>query len=108
MTVEMNAAPGTDLTKLLNDMRAQYEELAEHNRQEAERQFNERVWCSAKRLNLQPVCQPPPLLLQPMATVLYFHLECIPASPNLDGCRGSQFCQERGNGTEAHRANPGN
>lgn len=43
MTVEMNAAPGTDLTKLLNDMRAQYEALAEHNRQEAERQFNERV-----------------------------------------------------------------
>lgn len=54
MTVEMNAAPGTDLTKLLNDMRAQYEALAEHNRQEAERQFNERVWCGAKRLNLQP------------------------------------------------------
>lgn len=54
MTVEMNAAPGTDLTKLLNDMRAQYEALAEHNRQEAEKQFNERVWCGAKRLNLQP------------------------------------------------------
>ncbi|CAO2645228.1 Keratin, type I cytoskeletal 24 [Lemmus lemmus] len=42
VTVEMNAAPGIDLTKLLNDMRAQYEALAEHNRQEAERQFNER------------------------------------------------------------------
>uniref|UniRef100_A0A2K6FIE4 Keratin 24 n=1 Tax=Propithecus coquereli TaxID=379532 RepID=A0A2K6FIE4_PROCO len=40
VSVEMNAAPGTDLTKLLNDMRAQYEELAEQNRREAEEQFN--------------------------------------------------------------------
>nr|XP_019603108.1 PREDICTED: keratin, type I cytoskeletal 24 isoform X1 [Rhinolophus sinicus] len=40
VTVEMNAAPGTDLTKLLNDMRAQYESLAEQNRREAEEQFN--------------------------------------------------------------------
>ncbi|XP_017654190.1 keratin, type I cytoskeletal 24 [Nannospalax galili] len=40
VTVEMNAAPGIDLTKLLNDMRAQYEELAAQNRQEAEEQFH--------------------------------------------------------------------
>lgn len=40
VTVEMNAAPGTDLTKLLNDMRAQYEELAEQNRRKAEEQFH--------------------------------------------------------------------
>lgn len=43
VTVEMNAAPGTDLTKLLNDMRAQYEELAEQNRREAEEQFNKQA-----------------------------------------------------------------
>ena len=43
MTVEMNAAPGTDLTKLLNAMRAQYEELAEQNRREAEEQFHKQV-----------------------------------------------------------------
>lgn len=43
VTVEMNAAPGTDLTKLLNDMRAQYEELAEQNRREAKEQFNKQV-----------------------------------------------------------------
>uniref|UniRef100_A0A4X2K2Y4 Keratin 24 n=1 Tax=Vombatus ursinus TaxID=29139 RepID=A0A4X2K2Y4_VOMUR len=43
VTVEMNAAPGTDLTKLLNDMRAQYEDLAEQNRREAEEQFNKQV-----------------------------------------------------------------
>ncbi|XP_055476102.1 keratin, type I cytoskeletal 24 [Psammomys obesus] len=42
VTVEMNAAPGIDLTKLLNDMRAQYEAMAEQNRLEAEKQFNER------------------------------------------------------------------
>ncbi|OCT62037.1 keratin, type I cytoskeletal 47 kDa-like [Xenopus laevis] len=41
LTVEMNAAPGTDLTKLLNDMREQYETLADKNRREAERVFNE-------------------------------------------------------------------
>ncbi|XP_075033242.1 keratin, type I cytoskeletal 12-like [Mixophyes fleayi] len=40
LTVEMKAAPGNDLTKLLNDMRADYEELAEKNRKEAEAQFN--------------------------------------------------------------------
>uniref|UniRef100_A0A6I8NDI2 IF rod domain-containing protein n=1 Tax=Ornithorhynchus anatinus TaxID=9258 RepID=A0A6I8NDI2_ORNAN len=42
VTVEMNAAPGTDLTELLNDTRAQYEALAEQNRREAEDQFNKR------------------------------------------------------------------
>nr|XP_033774818.1 keratin, type I cytoskeletal 47 kDa-like [Geotrypetes seraphini] len=41
VNVEMNAAPGIDLTKLLNDMRGQYEELAEKNRKEDEAQFNE-------------------------------------------------------------------
>ncbi|XP_072270890.1 keratin, type I cytoskeletal 47 kDa-like isoform X2 [Pyxicephalus adspersus] len=39
VTVEMNAAPGIDLTKILNDMREQYEGLAEKNRREAEAQF---------------------------------------------------------------------
>nr|XP_012621275.1 keratin, type I cytoskeletal 24-like [Microcebus murinus] len=39
VTVEMNAAPGADLTKLLNSMREQYEALAEQNRREAEEQF---------------------------------------------------------------------
>ncbi|KAM5135072.1 uncharacterized protein ACMZJ9_017672 [Mantella aurantiaca] len=39
VTVEMNAAPGIDLTKILNDMREQYEALAEKNRKDAEAQF---------------------------------------------------------------------
>uniref|UniRef100_A0A1B8Y9M1 IF rod domain-containing protein n=1 Tax=Xenopus tropicalis TaxID=8364 RepID=A0A1B8Y9M1_XENTR len=43
VSVEMHAAPGSDLTKLLNDMRAQYEDLAQRNRKEAEDNFNKLV-----------------------------------------------------------------
>ncbi|KAM4691895.1 uncharacterized protein WCC33_016702 [Rhinophrynus dorsalis] len=42
VTVEMDAAPGVDLTKLLNDMRADYEVLAEKNRADAEHWFNQK------------------------------------------------------------------
>nr|XP_060636996.1 keratin, type I cytoskeletal 12-like [Anolis sagrei ordinatus] len=42
VSVEMDAAPGVDLTKLLNDMRAQYESVAEQHRKEAEAWFNEK------------------------------------------------------------------
>ncbi|XP_063315269.1 keratin, type I cytoskeletal 47 kDa-like [Pelobates fuscus] len=41
VNVEMNAAPGIDLGKILNDMRAQYEALAEKNRRDAEDRFNQ-------------------------------------------------------------------
>lgn len=43
MNVEMNAAPGVDLTVLLNNMRAEYEALAEQNRRDAEAWFQEKV-----------------------------------------------------------------
>lgn len=39
ISVEMDAAPGVDLTKVLADMREQYECLAEKNRKEAEQWF---------------------------------------------------------------------
>ncbi|KAG8566380.1 hypothetical protein GDO81_013216 [Engystomops pustulosus] len=39
VNVEMDAAPGVDITKLLNDMRTEYEGLAEKNRREAEEWF---------------------------------------------------------------------
>ncbi|XP_075436386.1 keratin, type I cytoskeletal 47 kDa-like isoform X2 [Ascaphus truei] len=42
VNVEMDAAPGIDLTKLLNDMRADYENLAEKNRRDAEQLFNQK------------------------------------------------------------------
>uniref|UniRef100_G1P6A6 Keratin, type I cytoskeletal 25 n=1 Tax=Myotis lucifugus TaxID=59463 RepID=G1P6A6_MYOLU len=42
VNVEMNAAPGVDLTVLLNNMRSEYEALAEQNRRDAEAWFNEK------------------------------------------------------------------
>ncbi|XP_006889493.1 PREDICTED: keratin, type I cytoskeletal 10 [Elephantulus edwardii] len=42
VNVEMNAAPGVDLTELLNNMRSQYEQLAEKNRKDVEAWFNEK------------------------------------------------------------------
>ncbi|XP_063315281.1 keratin, type I cytoskeletal 47 kDa-like isoform X9 [Pelobates fuscus] len=42
VNVEMDAAPGKDLTKLLNDMRGDYEAMAEKNRREAEQAFNQK------------------------------------------------------------------
>ncbi|XP_019405918.1 PREDICTED: keratin, type I cytoskeletal 14-like isoform X2 [Crocodylus porosus] len=39
ITVEMDAAPGVDLTKILAEMREQYEHLADKNRREAEQWF---------------------------------------------------------------------
>ncbi|XP_040856884.1 keratin, type I cytoskeletal 25 [Ochotona curzoniae] len=42
VNVEMNAAPGVDLTLLLNNMRSEYEALAEQNRRDAEAWFNEK------------------------------------------------------------------
>ncbi|XP_066444101.1 keratin, type I cytoskeletal 47 kDa-like [Eleutherodactylus coqui] len=47
LTVEMKAAPGIDLNEVLNNMRRDYEELAEKNRRDAEAQFNEA--CKALR-----------------------------------------------------------
>ncbi|CAJ0947700.1 unnamed protein product, partial [Ranitomeya imitator] len=47
VNVEMDAAPGVGLTKLLNDMRADYEALAEKNRRDAEAWFN----AKSKELN---------------------------------------------------------
>ncbi|XP_075033251.1 keratin, type I cytoskeletal 17-like [Mixophyes fleayi] len=42
INVEMDAAPGIDLGKLLSDMRSQYEEIAEQNRQKAEDWFKQK------------------------------------------------------------------
>ncbi|XP_075702628.1 keratin, type I cytoskeletal 12-like [Rhinoderma darwinii] len=42
INVEMDAAPGIDLSQLLNDMRSQYEDIAEQNRRKAEEWFKEK------------------------------------------------------------------
>lgn len=39
VNVELDAAPGVDLTKTLNDLREQYEHMADKNRREAEAWF---------------------------------------------------------------------
>ncbi|XP_072269787.1 keratin, type I cytoskeletal 47 kDa-like [Pyxicephalus adspersus] len=42
VNVEMDAAPGEDLTKILNDMRADYEALAAKNRRDAETWYEQK------------------------------------------------------------------
>ncbi|EHB02834.1 Keratin, type I cytoskeletal 42 [Heterocephalus glaber] len=46
VSVEMDAAPGVDLSRILNEMRDQYEQMAEKNRREAE------AWFFSKREEL--------------------------------------------------------
>ncbi|XP_039372632.1 keratin, type I cytoskeletal 19-like [Mauremys reevesii] len=43
VSVEVDSAPGIDLTKVLADMRDQYEVMAEKNRKDAETSFNSKI-----------------------------------------------------------------
>lgn len=43
VNVELDSAPGIDLTKILAEMRDQYEHMAEKNRKDAEAWFNNKV-----------------------------------------------------------------
>ncbi|XP_011902009.1 PREDICTED: keratin, type I cytoskeletal 19 [Cercocebus atys] len=43
VSVEVDSAPGTDLAKILNDMRSQYQVMAEQNRKDAEAWFTSRT-----------------------------------------------------------------
>ena len=43
VNVEMNAAPGRDLTKILNDMREEYERISAKNRKDIEEQYETQV-----------------------------------------------------------------
>lgn len=43
VSVEVDSAPGIDLTKILAEMRDQYEFMAEKNRKDAEGWFNSKV-----------------------------------------------------------------
>ncbi|KAF4787505.1 Keratin, type I cytoskeletal 14 [Turdus rufiventris] len=50
ISVEMDAAPGIDLTKILAEMREQYESLAEKNRRDAEQWFFSKEIATYRRL----------------------------------------------------------
>lgn len=43
VNVEVDAAPSIDLGTIMENMRKQYEEMAEKNRQEAKEQFEKQV-----------------------------------------------------------------
>lgn len=43
VSVEVDAAPGTDLSSIMENMRRQYEEMAEKNRREAKERFEKQV-----------------------------------------------------------------
>lgn len=48
VSVEVNAAPGEDLTKILNDLRDEYEQIIEKNRREVEQWYEVKVRSNAQ------------------------------------------------------------
>ncbi|NXJ85965.1 K1C14 protein, partial [Trogon melanurus] len=48
VSVEVNAAPGEDLTKILNDLRNEYEQIIEKNRREVEQWYEVKVSSNAQ------------------------------------------------------------
>lgn len=51
VNVELDSAPGIDLTKILADMRDQYENMAEKNRKDAEAWFHSKVDTNTNQKN---------------------------------------------------------
>lgn len=54
VSVEVNAAPGEDLTKILNDLRCEYEQIIEKNRREVEQWYEVKVRSNAEVLPSSP------------------------------------------------------
>uniref|UniRef100_A0A8B9TV08 IF rod domain-containing protein n=1 Tax=Anas platyrhynchos TaxID=8839 RepID=A0A8B9TV08_ANAPL len=54
VSVEVNAAPGEDLTKILNDLRNEYEQIIEKNRREVEQWYEVKVRSNAEVLPSSP------------------------------------------------------
>lgn len=71
ISVEMDAAPSVDLSRILNEMRDQYEQIADRNRREAEAWFLSR-W----DVGPQPSCQ----TSQPAGLWSTLHLLFFPIS----------------------------
>lgn len=59
VSVEMDAAPGVDLSRILNEMRDQYEQMAEKNRRDAETWFLSKV--GSRVLSPLPSCPSGPI-----------------------------------------------
>lgn len=70
--VEMNAAPGRDLTKILNEMRQQYEQISEQNRKDIEQRYESEVRKMGCLATFRPLC---PLLscALPLQSPSIFH-----------------------------------
>lgn len=103
INVEMNAAPGLDLTAMLNNMRAEYEDLAEQNRKDAEASFKEKV-------RLWPVT-PEGLVWQTIKRAINpsddSSSECIAAATDFRRRRSDHGGQKRADGTETQSADSG-
>lgn len=54
VSVELDSAPGIDLSKILADMRDQYEHMAEKNRKDAEAWFHSKVEKTPYYINTTP------------------------------------------------------
>lgn len=70
VSVEINAAPGKDLTKILNDMREEYERISAKNRKDIEVQYETQVSRVGCPFNLSlsstdPSTPPPHLSIRP-------------------------------------------
>lgn len=57
VNVEMDAAPGVDLTRVLAEMREQYETMAEKNRRDAEAWFFSKVGLTSQPAPARQVSQ---------------------------------------------------
>lgn len=74
VSVEMDAAPGVDLSRILNEMRDQYEQMAERNRRDAEAWFLSKVGLVLSPPGVLPSRGPPLECPTPSALLSYFRL----------------------------------
>lgn len=77
VSVEINVAPSTDLTEILNNMREEYEHLISKNRQDIEQHYESkvsRVGCLFCFLTLLPGVLPHPFPLSSSLILLPLHV----------------------------------
>lgn len=99
----MDAAPGVDLTKVLNEMRAQYEAMADQNRKDAEAWFLEKV--TPRHLTPSQKALGAGTELTPSTHFAVAERRAQEGDQQQHGTASVQ--QERGHRPEAHGAEPG-